>query len=231
VAAGTGLEKQTILEWLTIWDAIQAAYVKQFNRMPTPTEIVHEYEVDRGILPTPAVPGPVVEQRDPAKCIRTPFGLYRPQVKPATERKMADLTVQEFLDLMSQILGLSRLSARASAGGPTLIPRKELGRLPRLPTTRGRPGRSRDRAEAIMGAVTIMAERRHFCRMEGRRRPPGVDALLRKSKCVQPVIEVGPAIHSIVGRSSTAHEYQDEQSAKSGQRLELMADRPGVGRR
>ena len=61
--------------------------------------------------------------------------------------------------------------------------------------------------------------------MEGRRRPPVVDALLQVRHCTARYQMSGQRIHSIVGRPSTAHEYQDEQSAKSGQRLELMADR------
>ena len=100
--SNSGLPEKTVNEYVDFWQTVQKTVVATQNRIPTNAEIVAAHD---GPSEPTAQPAPVVEVRDPAKCIRTPFGLYRPPVKPATERKLADLTVQEFLDLMSQILG------------------------------------------------------------------------------------------------------------------------------
>ena len=107
VAAATGLTKEQVTEWLTVWDTIQAAYVRSQNRMPTPAEIVSEYNRAHGIvepvLPPPVLPI-VMRPRDPATTIGTPFGRYQPAALPTGVVCLAQLTVSQFEELMVHIL-------------------------------------------------------------------------------------------------------------------------------
>lgn len=108
VAAQTGLEQVQISEWLAIWGQVQAAYVKNANRMPTPAEIVQEYNLAHGVTapppPAPPAPPPPVPPRDPATTIGTPFGRYQPAQLPVGVVCLAQLTVPQFEDLMIHIL-------------------------------------------------------------------------------------------------------------------------------
>ena len=106
VMAQTGLERKTITDYLLVWDTVQAAYVKQWNRMPSVTEIIHEWEVDNGILPSATVPGPVTTPLPPrpeATTTATPWGrVFKPTAVVPT--RIGELSIEDFTLLINHIL-------------------------------------------------------------------------------------------------------------------------------
>jgi len=113
VMAQTGLERQQIMDWLLVWDEIQTAWAKNLNRMPTREEIVHEYEVDHGIVSssTPAPPAVVpIPERNESNSVATPWGRALRATKPTGIVVVAQMTVDQLEELIvhavSQVLEL-----------------------------------------------------------------------------------------------------------------------------
>ena len=108
VAGSTGLDKAQIVEWISAWYEIQAAYVKERNCMPSIKEIIAEYNRAHGIV-EPSPPPPIVPiavpPRDPAATVGTMFGRYQPpRTVPTGVVCLAQLTVDQFVVLMHELM-------------------------------------------------------------------------------------------------------------------------------
>lgn len=107
VSAQTGLGHEDITNWVSAWNEIQTAYVRNANRMPTVEEIIREWNLAHGVVepaPTP-VPTPTPTPVPTGRRFVGPFTSYVPAPIPPEQRRMGDLTVAEFEELMMHIMG------------------------------------------------------------------------------------------------------------------------------